>query len=248
MRILDLIPITTNLWTDEVAAYVTRHLLPDTEVIPKWLTHGPGSIEGEYDEALAAPQIVQRCQRAQADGFDAIFIDCFGDPGVRAARECVDIPVCGGFEPAIHAALGLADRIGIVTVLPHVVSMIDGLIAKAGLKERVVSLRHVDMAVLDLHELNLLVEKLVEQSVRAIVDQRVGAIVLGCTAMVGVKEALAQELARLGYPVPVVEAAQAALITLETQVRMGWRSSRLTYLSPRPKSRSWWPGDAVVPI
>ncbi|MDR1431587.1 MAG: aspartate/glutamate racemase family protein [Propionibacteriaceae bacterium] len=246
MKILDLIPITTNLWSDDVAAYVTKHLLPDTEVVPKWLTHGPGSIEGEYDEVLAAPEIVSYCQQAEAEGYDAVFVDCFGDPAVRAARECVDIPVFGGFEPAIYSALGMADRIGIVTVLPHVVSMLDGLIAKTGMRERIVSLRYVNIAVLDLHELSGLVASLVAQAKQAIENERVGAIVLGCTAMVGVKEAVAEELQNQGYQVPVIEAAQAGLIMLESYVRMGWKQSRLCYLPPRPKSRSWWPGNDVV--
>jgi allantoin racemase len=248
MRILDLVPITTDLWTDEVAAYVAKHLHPDTEVVPKRLAHGPGSIEGEYDEVLAAPEIVAYCRQAEADGFDAVFIDCFGDPAVRAARECVDIPVFGGFEPAVYAALGMADKIGIVTVLPHVVSMIEGLIAKTGLKDRVVSLRYVDIAVLDLHEMDALVSSLVVQAKAAVEHEGVGAVVLGCTAMVGVTEAVQAELAKQGCRIPVVEAAQAALITLETYVRMGWRQSRQTYMAPRAKSRRWWPGDEAVDI
>ncbi|MDR1386583.1 MAG: aspartate/glutamate racemase family protein [Propionibacteriaceae bacterium] len=248
MRILDLVPITTNLWTDQVAAYVTRPLLPTTEVVPRWLEHGPASIEGEYDEVLAAPEVVMACRQAERDGFDAVFVDCFGDPGVRAAREVVSIPVFGGFEPAVHYALGLADKIGVVTVLPHVVSLLNGLIAKAHLGDRVVSLRHVDIAVLDLSGLERLTDALVEQAELAIEREGVGAIVLGCTAMVGVQEAVEARLRADGHPVPVVEAAQASLLMLETFVRQGWTQSRATYLPSRPKARTWWAEGGPVEL
>ena len=54
------------------------------------------------------------------EGFGASFINCFGDPGVIAARCKADFLVFGGFEPAVLFALGLADRVGIITVLDNV--------------------------------------------------------------------------------------------------------------------------------
>ena len=55
-----------------------------------------------------------------------MFITCFGDPAVPAARELVDIPVVGGFEPAISTVLNLGERFSVVTVLENVVPMISG--------------------------------------------------------------------------------------------------------------------------
>ncbi|MDR1427927.1 MAG: aspartate/glutamate racemase family protein [Bifidobacteriaceae bacterium] len=248
MKILDLVPITVDVWTPESGAYIRQHLHRDTEVVTRRLVHGPASIEGEYDEVLAGPEIVAMCGEAEKEGFDAVFVDCFGDPAVRAARECCDIPILGGFEPALYYSLGLADKIGIVTVLPHVVSMLDGLIAKNHLEGRVVSLRHVNIAVLDLHSIDPLVAAVVKQARKAVEADGAGAVVLGCTAIVGVAEAVGERLANEGLSVPVIEAAQAALMLLETHVRMGWRHSRRTYLPPRAKDRTWWPGDGAEPM
>jgi allantoin racemase len=248
MKILNIVPITSDIWTGEMDNYVRKFLLPDTEVVSRCLKHGPASIESAYDEVLASPEVVMFCKQAEQEGFDGVFVDCFGDPGVKAARECVSIPVFGGFEPAVYYALGIADRIGIITVLPDVLSMLNGLIAKEGMRERVTSLRYVSIPVLDLSGLDKLITALIDEGKKAISEDGVGAIVLGCTAMVGVKEAVEAGLKSAGYDVTVLEAAQASLIMLETYVRMGYRHSRLNYLPPREKARTWWGGGETAQI
>lgn len=241
MKLLNLPPIIDNRFdSKEMNDYIMKYLLPDTEMDTWYLEYGPGSIEGEFDEALAAANVVLKCIEAEKAGYDGIFVNCFGDPGVRAARETVNIPVFGGFEPIVHYALGTADKLGIVTVLPEVVPMIEGQIAKCGLEKRFTKVRHVDIPVLDLGELDDLIKAVIEESKRAIKEDGAGTIVLGCTAMAGVKEAVEETLNEEGYGVPVIEAAQAAVVMLETFVRMNLYHSRVTYMPPREKARLLW--------
>ncbi|MDR1219014.1 MAG: aspartate/glutamate racemase family protein [Treponema sp.] len=248
MKILNIIPIISDIWTDEMQKYVTKDLLPTTEVVSKNIRHGPASIEGEYDEALAVPEVLFLTKKAEKDGFDAVFIDCFGEPGVRAARELVNIPVFGGFEPAIFYALGVADRIGIVSVLPEVVPLIREVVDRESLQNRISSIRYVNIPVLSLEDIEKLAAALIKESVKAIDEDHVEMIVLGCTAMVGVKERVEEGLKIEGYDVVVIEAAQAALMMLETYVRMGLKHSVYTYPAPREKKRAWWGGDIIVDI
>ncbi|MEU3731803.1 aspartate/glutamate racemase family protein [Streptomyces sp. NPDC033538] len=71
-----------------------------------------------YDEAPAGPGMLDAFREAAGDGAEAVFVSCFGgDPGVRAAREIVGIPVVGGFEPAVLPCLALGERTGVITVL-----------------------------------------------------------------------------------------------------------------------------------
>lgn len=241
MKLLNLPPIVdTRFDTKEMHDYIAKYLLPDTKMDTWYLDCGPSSIEGEYDEALAAANVVLKCIEGEKAGYDAIFVNCFGDPGVRAAREAVKIPVFGGFEPIVHYALGTADKIGIVTVLPEVVSMIEGQIAKCGLERRFTKVRYVNIPVLDLGAMDELVKGVIEESKKAITEDRAGAIVLGCTAMAGVKEEVEKALDAEGYGVPVIEAAQAAVVMLETFVRMQLYHSRVTYMPPRDKARTLW--------
>jgi allantoin racemase len=248
MKILNILPIISDIWTDDMQKYVTKALLPTTEVVTKGIKHGPASIEGEYDEALAIPEVLFMAKAAERDGFDAIFIDCFGDPGVRAARELLNIPVFGGFEPAIFYALGVADRIGIISVLPEVVPLIHEVVDRESLQGRVTSIRTVNIPVLDLEDPDKLVAALIKESIAAIDQDHVETIVLGCTAMVGVKERVEEGLKAEGYEIIIIEAAQAALIMLETYVRLGLNHSVYTYPPPREKKRTWWGGDSIVDI
>jgi len=242
MKLLNLVPVIGNVWTEAMGQYAFRHLRPDTVVDTWGIEHGSSSSEGEYDRMLGTPETVFLCQKAEREGFDGIFINCFCDLGVRAAREVVSLPVLGGFEPVMHLALGVADRIGIITVLPHVVSMIESNISQARLNGRVVCVRHLNIPVLGLKEHKNLVDAVVEQALEAIRVDHAQAIVMGCTGFVNLAEDAQQMLRDKGYQTIVLEAARSAMGLLEAHVSMGLRHSRLTYLPPREKTRHWWDG------
>lgn len=144
----------------------------------------------------------------------------------------MDIPVFGGFEPATHFALGLADNISIVTVMPNVVSLMEGNVSKAKLNGRIVSIRNVNIPVEELQDHEKLCKALVEQSLLAIREDGAQAIVMGCTGFVDVAERIKHDLLAEGYNVPVLEAAQSALKLCEVYAKMGLRQSRLTYMTP----------------
>lgn len=228
MKLLALNPIMDNSIVDDLT-YIGKFLLTETEVEIRQVSDGPFTIESELDESHAAYEVVKACVQAEKDGFDGIFVNCFGDPGVRAAREVVNIPVFGGFEPVMLLTLGLADKIGIISVLRSVVPLIRGAVSRAGLQERVSCIRQVNIPVHDLGDVQQFMDALTEQSLLAIQQDGAEAIVLGCTAMVDAAETVKAHLLAQGYNVPVTEAAQAALTWLETQVRMGLLQSRITY-------------------
>jgi allantoin racemase len=103
-----------------------------------------------------------------------------------------------------------------------------------------VSLREIGVPVLDLIDHQLVVQKLIEQSVQAITVDNAHAIVLGCTGFVNVREEVQAGLLEAGYDTVVIEAAQAAMVMLENFVTMGYMQSRLNYMPPRQKDRNWW--------
>ena len=235
MKILNVVPCNSDIFTLEMNAYISKYLCEDTVIDSVRLQEGTPSIEGEWDELINAPHAVKLAIQGEKDGYDAIFINCFGDPGVHAARECVDIPVFGGFEPAMLIAMGLADRIGVVTIMPNVVPVLHRHAAAAHLDGRLVSVRDVGIPVLDLCDHQKLCNAVVRESILAIQQDGVQAIVLGCTGMVGVTVTVEEGLKDAGYEVPVIEAARSAVMLLELYAKMGLRHSRLTYLKPTQK-------------
>lgn len=232
IKIKNVIPVTSDVMTPEMIAYISKYLGPDTVLDSEKLTAGPPSVENEYDEALSAPGVVELCIKAEKEGCDAVFVNCFSEPGVKAARECVRIPVFGGFEPAAHLALGLADKISIITVVPNVVPLMEGNLAKAHLEGRFVSIRNIDIPVKDLQDHEKVCQALLEESLRAIQGDGAQAIVLGCTGFVDVAERIKHDLLAAGYDIPVLEAGQSAVMLCELCAKMGLRQSRLTYMDP----------------
>lgn len=235
MKIMNLIPVMDLPIAEQITDYMRPILSEGNELVTAMVKKGTASIEGEYDEAIAAPAVLDECRNA--GDCDGIFVNCFGDPGVRAAREMLNIPVVGGFEPAVILALGLADQIGIVTVLKNVIPIIRGNIAKAHLDARITSIRVVDIPVLELGDFEKLINAIYEESKRAIEFDGVEAIVLGCTGMAGAADTVRDKLLGDGYDVPVFDPTLAAVKLLEVYGQLGLKPSRITYMPVREKER-----------
>ena len=84
MKIKNIIPVTGPVITPEMIKYIRKYLSPDTELSTSQIKVGTPSIECEYDEAMAGPDVLRLCKEAEAEGCDGIFINCFGDPAVKA--------------------------------------------------------------------------------------------------------------------------------------------------------------------
>lgn len=237
LTILDVVPVTApGILTKEMREDMEKYLMDTTEVIHRQIQEGPLTIECEYDEAYSAPRVVSLAiEEAEKQTVHGVFVNCFGDPGVRAVREKVKVPVFGGFEPAIYLGLGLGDTLGIVTVLKNVVPMIQGAIARTGLERRVTSIRTLDMPVIELQDREKLMANLFAQCKAAIEQDGVSVLVMGCTGIVGVTDEMTSRLRGEGYDVPVLEAGQCAVTLAELYARMGLYQSRQTYMEPPEK-------------
>jgi len=70
---------------------------------------------------LQAPSLIAKIVWAAENGFDAVIQSNTFDPGVDGGRLAVNIPVIGLLRTTMHAALNLADKVGItVPLAPHV--------------------------------------------------------------------------------------------------------------------------------
>jgi allantoin racemase len=237
MKILHIVPVTGNVITPGMVEFLAEPLDKDTVLVTEQIKRGPASIECGYDEALASPPILEICGQAKDLGCEGIFINCFGDPAVEAARELVDMPVFGGFVPGTLVVAGLADRFTIITVLDNVVRMIHSNIAKLGLSSKLGSVRVVNMPVLELGHQDELYKQLTIQSIKAVEKDGAQAILFGCTGMIGGTQTIYKGLLEKGYDIPVIDPAQTSVKMIETCVKLGIKPSRMTYLPIPDKER-----------
>lgn len=90
-------------------------------------------------EFRCAPQVVRNAVTAQREGFDAFAIGHFQDGGLYEARAAVDIPVLSLGESSMLYACTLGHTIGVVTIHPVFIPMIQEQIRRYGLQQRVVA-------------------------------------------------------------------------------------------------------------
>jgi allantoin racemase len=233
MKVRVVIPIASDHFNKEVAAEFGAYAASATEISVVSLDHGPQSIESECEEALVVPDFLCKSKEAEKAGCDAIICDCFGDPGVHAARELVDIPVVGAGESSMLLAAALGQRFSVVTVLRSVFTMIENLARRSGVGGKLASIRSVDIPVLELHDKERMSSALFDRMVQAVEEDDAHVLILGCTGMMGVAGRLQARLATNGFDVPVVDPVGAAVKHAESMVALGIHQSRLTYHRPK---------------
>ena len=202
------------------------------------LAQGPASVECRYDEAIATPDVLRQVKEAAQEGFDAVIVDCFGDVGVKAAREIAEIPVIGPGESSMLLAAALGQRFSVITVLRNLLPVVYETAEVLGLHRKLASVRYVDIPVLEVMDRERLKKALLREMLEALEKDGAQVLVLGCTGMSGVTSELSQRLRERGYDVPIVDPSGAALKFAEALVKMGLKQSKLTYMKPPEKERT----------
>ena len=227
-------PITTKGFRKD------EDLLPIGEDIFKVSTSqidiGPASIECEYDEAMCQPDTILKIIDAEKEGCDAAVIDCMGDPGLQASRECVKIPVIGPCETAMHYASMLGHKFSVLTVLERTIPLIENLSLIYGVSSKLTSVRPVNIPVLELeNDLNYTIKRMTEISIDAIINDNASVIIFGCTGMLGCADALKNKLLEKGYDVPVIDPIPLAVQTAYTCAKLKLSQSKHSYPLPPEK-------------
>lgn len=106
-------PNTSLAMTETIGAAARAVAAPGTEILAVCPRAGVPSIEGHFDEAIAAVGVLEQIKAGREQGVDGHVIACFGDPGLLAARELAQGPVIDGVSAAVKmveslVALGLA--------------------------------------------------------------------------------------------------------------------------------------------
>lgn len=196
---------------------------------PKYSGHG---------QHLKVMQIIENGLRAQREGYDAVALSVFLDPGLQEARALLDIPVVSALETALEVASKMGRSIGMITRSRWMNPQVEALVRGYGYADRVGALTALACPIgLDELEragsaLDVFVSRFVQQArelIRNGVDVIVPAEGLLNTALIrsGVHEI---------DGIPVLDSYAALIAMAEAQVRVhrfGAASSR-TRMTPPP--------------
>lgn len=215
MQLLVVIPIADPRFTPIVRDEI-RTLIGSSQhrVVVEHLATGPRWIDSPQAEAEAGAAIVRAYRDLSRSRYDAVFVTCFGEPGVDELAAAIDVPVIGGRRPALAEAVATGAAVTVVLPnreLAHHVSPqlpIDARIAwldAAGTSEATRIIACIENAIAG--------------------DPRPHAVVLGCTAWTR----RAEEVQRALPTVQVIEPQAAAVRRL---LHLG-RTERMRMISRR---------------
>lgn len=215
-------PNTSLAMTETIGEAARAVASPGTEILAVCPAEGVPSIEGHFDEAVAAIGVLEQVKAGREQGVCGHVIACFGDPGLLAARELATGPVIGIAEAAMHMATMVATRFSVVTTLPRTVIIARHLLQQYGFEHHCAALHAIDLPVLALEDgTGLAQEKVRERCIRAKKEDGSGAIVLGCGGMAMLARELTQELG-----MPVIDGVGAAVKMVESLVALGLSTSK----------------------
>lgn len=215
-------PVSTTIWNDITERYLKKNAYKGTDVVVENIIDGPESIEAEADVVKAAPLVVEKVLEAEEEGFDAVVINCFDDPGLDAAREKASILVLGIGETSIIAALHLGYRFAIISTGEKSKVTYELKTIKLGVRERLAYSSGIPLRVLDLRASEERTKQFVLKEARKAVENYCAeVIILGCGGLIGLAEELSKEL-----NAPVIDPTITTLKIAEGFLEIGLKHSK----------------------
>ena len=232
MKILVINPNTSQTMTDHIRNALDEVKRSDTELTVTCPDRGPETIESAYDEAFAIPPTLDLVKKANEEGYDAVILACFSDPGLEAAREVSVIPVIGIEESTLHMASMLGAKFSIMTPRKQRIPSKCEHVHIRGLSHFLASVRSLDLSVAETDsDPTKTKQRLMEVAERAVEQDGAEVIIMGCAGMAGYAQEIEETLS-----VKVLDPAAVALKTAEAMVDLGLTHSKAgLYATPPEK-------------
>ena len=231
MKIQVLCPGSDPSYIELVMTTYKQYKLSNASIEVIHLPEGPKEIISEADDAIVAPDVIKSAILAEKEGFDGFVVYCFDDPGVRAARNIVKMPIVGLGNPSLTLAHFVSHRFSVLSpgVKPHHTrAYVEHQCYELGLSAKLASVRHVDLPPLAMMagregSLQLALQREIKCAVE---EDGADTIVFGCGAMTGILETLENP-----YGATLIDPGLTALNYLELLLNLGVNHSRLLFPS-----------------
>lgn len=143
------------------------------------------------------------CRFVTAHAADAYVIACASDPGIDAVRATTDRPVLGIFRSAVAAAVGRAERFGVIAIVDASKGRHLAALRAMGLESRLAAEVSLNVSMETLLDPEAARGRLIAAG-REIVAAGAGCVVLGCTGMAHHRPWIEEAIG-----VPVIDPCQA---------------------------------------
>lgn len=221
MKIIVVNPVGTDIWDKKDEEYLRKIARKDTSIKVLSLKEGPTSLETFQSMMQVCPSIIELV-KTHEDKYDAIMVNCFGDPCVNAIREIVDVPVLGPGETSMLVASLLGHKFSVISPTKKTARQVELHARELGIEERLASVIGLKIPVLELEkDKEKTINAVVKASEKAVEDGT-EVIVLGCTGMAYMANEIRKRL-----NVPLIEPASLALKIAEALVDLKLKHSKV---------------------
>jgi Asp/Glu/hydantoin racemase len=218
-RIAFINPVGVADYDAQMERTLAPFVSPDTQLDVLHFEGVPEDIAFYLPKHIIELGLLEMAPVLESAGYDAIIVGCCYDPGVRVAREVVDIPVIGPMEAATNLSAYFGHRFSIVTDSPKTAAWIDDLMRSYG-ASNCRGIHAIDWHVPDMLADPIGVTQATWRTVdRALERDGTDVAVIGCTTIAAcIEDAIAVDS---GYrDVPCVNPSTAALQVAEALGRL----------------------------
>ena len=232
MRIMIINPNTSISMTDHIREELIPLKRSDTELTVTCPDKGPETIESAYDEAFATPPTLALVKKANVEGYDAVVLACFSDPGLHAAREISSIPIIGIEESSLHVAAMLGAKFSIMTPRKTRIAAKQEEVHIRGMDYFLASVRSLDLSVAETDaDPEKTKQRIFDVATKAVQEDGAEVIILGCAGMAGYAPELEKKL-----KIKIIDPTAVALKIAEAIVDLGLTHSKTgLYATPPEK-------------
>ncbi|MFN7751093.1 MAG: aspartate/glutamate racemase family protein [Pseudomonadota bacterium] len=243
MKILVANPNTSDVVLDVILASARRRAAPGTQISGLSAPRGTRNIDCAYGDYMSAPHMIEAVRRrVSEDRPDAVVLAGFGNVGIHALKEIMDVPVVSISEASMAMACLLGHRFSTLTMLDQFIPYQQDLVRLYGFEAKCASVRSIDInverAAVD-RERTL--ADLTAQVTRIVSEDRSEVVILACAGLCGYDEALS-----LQAGVPVIDPVVAGVKMAEAFVGMGLSHSKLRKFRAPPQPLADYDGAALA--
>lgn len=194
-------PFGSTAYDEIIIRTLTHYCADGTELEVTHLSNCPPDIDFYYSKHMIEQSLFEEVMRSEEAGFDAVIVGCLYDPGVRVARELVDIPVVGPLEASFQMAANFGHSTMVLTdhrkAVPYIYD-------QARLNAQGATMRGVDAIdwyVKDMiHDRDAVARDVVTRSTEAASKFGAETVIMGCTIIAAIYQ---EYLMNGGAPSPV---------------------------------------------
>ncbi|MBP1143170.1 Asp/Glu/hydantoin racemase [Pseudomonas sp. GV105] len=182
VRINFINPFGTPAYNGLITETLEPYLNEGNELVVTNVENCPENCDWWYPKHLTEEVLFECIIDAEKKGFDAVIVGCCNDPGVRAARELVDIPVVGTLEATMQHASYFGHDYLLVTDHRKSAAYMRDLVRLYGQSEQCKDVRYINWYITDMiNDYEGVAKDALAASTKAMEDGGVESVILACT-------------------------------------------------------------------